>query len=1203
MNKIELDFLNIFQEIIGANKYFDYSEVKNFSLKEKQAFLFVKKINKKFKVNISLRDFLKEPIIKNAYRLAENEFVKRQLKLAKTKKYIKKASFKKYYRASYAQKRFWILYKMNPNSSAYNINQVLEFSGELDVNIFESSFKKIIERHEVFRTNFLEFKDEIVQKIESTKKHLRETKGRYIKFFDARSEKREKIKQRIDKIIDKSFDLEKDNLFRITILRTEKKKYFIIIVFHHIIMDIQSIKIFYNELFYIYRLLSKKGKNNLPPHEIHYKDYAEWEYSVVNQKTIRKQKKYWKEEFNFENNNLNLPIDKSRPSTQTYNGSSEKIVINKRITEKLKKIAKENNTTLFVVFFAIFNIMLHRIVSQKNFIIGTLKINRNFPELNNSIGYYANNLAIKSNIIKSDNYLDYLKRFNNTILLAIENSNFPFEKLIDMLEIERDQSRPPLFNVLFRIMNYDQKKYKGKKSFTIRGVLNKKTKTHFDLMPTVIELPKGDLLFNLIYNTDLFNQETIERFLVILKTLIQNITNNPKQKINDLEIIPKQERQKLLYTFNNTNKEYPKNKTIQELFEEQAEKTPKRIAVEFKDKTLTYEELNKKANQLANYLKKEEKVKKGDILALISERNPESIIAIFAILKAGATYLPIDPAYPQDRIEYMLNQSKAKLLLSAIDKKSKVYAILNKLSNKKSSNNDVGDIKKRGDSRRLRIIDINKRFINSIDISEKYIEKGKEADLAYVIYTSGSTGNPKGVKIEHRAILNTLYWLQDYFKLTKNDVIAQKTALSFTDSVWEIFWPLINGAKLSIFSDNIVKDPKLFIKNLKEKKISYTQFVPALMTVFLEYGKSGYYIDNKVNNVKAETIKNKGNKKERKEGETNTILPNLKYIFNGGEALPPSLANKWYKTFSNVKIANIYGMTESAIYATNYIVPKESDENQISVPLGKPIANEKVHILDNNDKICPLNIPGQIAISGKSLASGYLHNKEITKKSFIKSKQTKEILYKTGDLGKIDYNFNLHYLGRTDHQVKVRGYRVELGEIESIIRKRKDISQCAVIHKKNKQNSDDLYAFYIAKKEIDSDIIKDYIKKYLPNYMVPSFVIYLEEFPLNVHGKIDRKELHKHKIEPKLKNNYQKPEGEIEKRLAKIWREVLGIKRVSRNDNFFNLGGHSLSAIDMLHRINKDLRVEIFLENIFNNLELYKLAKVIENKILKISLK
>jgi acyl-coenzyme A synthetase/AMP-(fatty) acid ligase/acyl carrier protein len=296
-------------------------------------------------------------------------------------------------------------------------------------------------------------------------------------------------------------------------------------------------------------------------------------------------------------------------------------------------------------------------------------------------------------------------------------------------------------------------------------------------------------------------------------------------------------------------------------------------------------------------------------------------------------------------------------------------------------------------------------------------------------------------------------------------------------------------------------------------------------------------------------------------------------------------------------------MTESAIYATNYIVPKESDENQISVPLGKPIANEKVYILDNNDKICPLNIPGQIAISGKSLASGYLHNKEITKKSFIKSKQTKEILYKTGDLGKIDYNFNLHYLGRTDHQVKVRGYRVELGEIESIIRKRKDISQCAVIHKKNKQNSDDLYAFYIAKKEIDSDIIKDYIKKYLPNYMVPSFVIYLEEFPLNVHGKIDRKELHKHKIEPKLKNNYQKPEGEIEKRLAKIWREVLGIKRVSRNDNFFNLGGHSLSAIDMLHRINKDLRVEIFLENIFNNLELYKLAKLIENKILKISLK
>jgi tyrocidine synthetase-3 len=1220
--EIEKKVAKIWQEVLKVKKISRNDNFFNLGGHSLKAIQVLSRINSQFKINLGLKQIFISPIVYEISEDIEKDINKQKSKKNKTPQIIiNKAKPKENYSLSHAQRRMFVLYKLESDSSFYNINNIREISGEFKIDVFQKAVNKLIQRHEAFRTSFKEINGEPVQIIKKKLElkinnyELRNNNHGLEKKKDAgktnQAEQEERIKKIIKKYTLSPFKLESDPLIRVAVIKikegsdnnkknNKQNKHILIISMHHIISDGWSMNVFYRELTEIYNSILKNRKANLPKLSIQYKDYAEWEQSKENQKRLKKQEKYWLKELSGELPVLNLPTDKPRPAMQTYNGDTKYISIDKNTVKKLRQIAEQNNTTLFTLLFAVFNLFLHKISGQSDIIVGTLRAQREIREIENIIGLLHNNLAIRTKIKDNNDFEKLLKEVKQKVLKAISNNEYSFDQLVEKVEVNRDMSRSPLFNVLFRVWENNKKEreinFKNANVNFKKGINDKTTQFDLDCVFFDIDKKQKELGILFKYNTDLFNQETIERFLVMLKTLTKNIVNNPKQKINNLEIIPKQEKQKLLHTFNNTNKEYPKNKTIQELFEEQVKKTPKKIAIEFEDKTLSYQELNKKANQLAHYLIKQEKVKRGDILALISERNPESIIAIFAILKAGATYLPIDPAYPQDRIEYMLNQSKAKLLLSAIDKKSKVYAILNKLSNKKSSNNDVGDIKKRGDSRRLRIIDINKRFINSIDISEKYIEKGEETDLAYVIYTSGSTGNPKGVKIEHRAILNTLYWLQDYFKLTKNDVIAQKTALSFTDSVWEIFWPLINGAKLSIFSDNIVKDPKLFIKNLKEKKISYTQFVPALMTVFLEYGKSGYYIDNKVNNVKAETIKNKGNKKERKEGETNTILPNLKYIFNGGEALPPSLANKWYKTFPNVKIANIYGMTESAIYATNYIVPKESDENQISVPLGKPIANEKVYILDNNDKICPLNIPGQIAISGKSLASGYLHNKEITKKSFIKSKQTKEILYKTGDLGKIDYNFNLHYLGRTDHQVKVRGYRVELGEIESIIRKRKDISQCAVIHKKNKQNSDDLYAFYIAKKEIDSDIIKDYIKKYLPNYMVPSFVIYLEEFPLNVHGKIDRKELHKHKIEPKLKNNYQKPEGEIEKRLAKIWREVLGIKRVSRNDNFFNLGGHSLKAIQVLSRINSQFKIDLGLKKIFTSSTIYEISSIIEKE-------
>jgi amino acid adenylation domain-containing protein len=1185
-NKINDLFLieieNVCRDVLGCKRGVDSKDLLKKIKNDKILKVLFLSIEKRFNVLLSLEE------INNCFKLEDlASLIKKALyqKLKDGKNIIiPKAKPKKNYSLSHAQRRMFVLYKLESDSSFYNICHARIIKGGLNIETIKKSFKLLIARHEILRTNFMEISGEPVQII-------REEGSLRFKIYDLEKVKNVKRKEEKEKnitrlITRKSFKLESDPLLRVTIIKKNKNQHILIISMHHIISDGWSMNIFYRELIEIYNSILENRKANLPELSIQYKDYAEWEQSKENQKRLKKQEKYWLKELSGELPVLNLPTDKPRPAMQTYNGDTKYISIDKNITKKLKQVSEQNNTTLFTLLFAVFNVFLHKISGQKDIIVGTPTTDRGYQEIENNIGLFVNTLAIRTGLDSRELFEEFLEKINNNILESIANKEYPFEELVEKLNPKRDMSRNPLFSVLFQIFQNNNEN----NSKTIKQLHNTKSIlkfsnnqiTKFDMSIKAIETIKDNLTFVCEYNTNLFNQETIERFLIMLKTLTQNIVNNSKQKINNLEIISKQEKQKLLHTFNNTKKEYPKNKTIQELFEEQVEKTPKKIAVEFKDKTLTYEELNKKANQLAHYLRKEEKVKPNDVVAIMVKRSFEMIIGIFAIIKSGGAYLPISPEAPPERIKYYLNNSNAKILLTQDKTKKEV-----KISS----------------SKELKVLTIdNLSKITEKEIERKYKDKNpkiinKSNDLIYVIYTSGSTGKPKGVMIRHFSLLNRLNWMKNNFKLDKNDKILQKTNYTFDVSVWELFLWFLNGASLVFLPPKAENNPEIILKTILKNRVSLVHFVPSMFNEFLKHLEKTKY--------------------------------NLKHfsrlVFTSGENLHLAQVEKFFKITkrankqkNNLGLFNLYGPTEATVDVSYFNCSDIKKTKKVYI--GKPIDNHQLYILNQDQKLQPIGIPGELYISGDGLAKGYINDKNQAKQVFLPHPFKKDTrIYKTGDLAKMHPDGNIEILGRIDHQIKIRGYRIEPEEIEASLKKHNNIKDVIVIAKeiKQKQNKQEenknkqeqvindkyLVAYYTSnnRKKINPSKLKEKLKQNLPDYMIPKFFIHLKQFPLNQNGKLDRLNLPEPKEKDLDKNKYIEPKTEIEKKVAKIWQEVLNVKRVSRNDNFFNLGGHSLKAIQVLSRINSQFKIDLGLKEVFDNQELYELSLSIRHKLIALA--
>ncbi|WP_027630731.1 non-ribosomal peptide synthetase [Ruminiclostridium cellobioparum] len=1012
---------------------------------------------------------------------------------------IPKIEMRDYYSLSAAQKRMYLVSQIDSESTAYNMTQVLKIEGDLDLNHFTQVIEKLVERHEILRTSFEFIEGKPVQKIHQ--------KVSFNIEYNEMEEDKEKVDLMIGEFI-RPYDLSKPPLFRFKLVKlknaSERPTYILLQDMHHIVGDGVSEGILVSEVNELYA-----GKD-LPALNIQYKDYAVWQEKLLESEEVESQKRFWKELLSGELPVLNLPADFTRPIEFSYKGDSVLFALNRELAEKLYQLARENRVTLYIVLLTAYNILLAKYTGQTDIIIGTPSAGRRHSDIQNTLGVFINTLVLRNFPQADKTFSAFLQEVGANVLKVFDNQDYQFEQLVDELNIKRDLSRNPIFDTMFILQNMNIGDVKAE-GLEISGYQYKRKMSQFDIETIAAESKKGiDIEIN--YCTDLFKRETIERFGRHFLNILNFIVDNTQVRLHEIDLLDNEEKDQVLNEFNNTAAEFPRDKTLHELFENQVEKTPLNTALIFNNKTLTYKELNEKSNQLANVLRSKG-IKPDDIVGIMVERSFEMLIGIMGILKAGGAYLPIDTEYPEERINYILDDGGAKLVLTRKQLEHKLRF--------------AGEI-----------IDLEEESLYQGDY--KNLEKiNNPKDLAYVIYTSGSTGKPKGVMIEHGSAVNILIGLQEDYPLLEEDTYLLKTTYTFDVSVAELFGWFYAGGRLAILEPGEEKNPQKVLEAIEQYHVTHINFVPSMLNLFLDICAK----------------------------EKTHTLDKLRYIFACGEALPKEVVNKFNKISSKVKLENIYGPTESTIYATRYSLSDSAYQD--IVPIGQPLQNIQAYILDKNNNLQPIGVPGELCLGGKGIARGYINRPELTSSKFIPNPfRAGEKIYKTGDLVKWLPDGNIEYLGRMDHQVKIRGFRIELGEIESQLYKLEYIKEAVVVAREDaKSGTKYLCAYIVADRDLIVHEIRENLKTTLPEYMVPSYFIQMENLPLSQNGKIDRKALPAQDGKFSTGEEYVAPSNEIEQKLVEVWQEILGVKKVGIKDNFFDLGGNSLKAIQMMGRL------------------------------------
>lgn len=948
-------------------------------------------IIKEFKIKLNFEDFFAHPTLESMANFIEKNIDEGKNKLSVSK--IEKIPNQEFYELSSSQKRLWVLSKFENGSEAYNTPIVVELNGNVDENRVETTLIKLIQRHEAFRT--------IIKTINGS------PKAKILDNVDFKLEIREEnnIENDIKHFL-RPFDLENDILIRAGIIKRKDKNdcYILVIVVHHIISDGTSLGILTNEFCDLYN-----GKV-LPELTIQYKDFAAWQNKLLLTDTIKKQETYWKDIFSSEIPILDLPTEYQRPAIQSFKGANYYFNISSEISNRIKQYALDNKLTIYMVMLAAYNILLNKYTEKEDIVVGCPIAGRHHSDLNKIVGMFVNTLALRNFPKDELSFRDFVMNVKDTCLGAYENQDYQFEDLVDLLNIKRDTSRNPIFETMLTLQNMDRGE------FSIEGIEANKfdfeNKTSmFDITLKIYDDNNGYFV-DVEYCTSLFSKQYIKRFTEHFIKVLEDITNNPDILIKDIEIITKPEKDQIVNQFNNTNFIYNTHNTIKEIFEESVELNSNRTAVIFNDEKMTYREFNDKCNQLAHKLK-DIKVDRNVLVGVIADRSIEMYIAIMAIIKAGGAYVPISPEYPNQRIEYIVNNSNTKLILSSNEYVNLIRSIKEDIT----------------------IIDINDNNLYTGD-TKNLPTITQQNDLVYIIYTSGSTGLPKGVQVENISLINRICWMQKQYPITKEDVIIQKTIFTFDVSVWEIFWWSFQGAAMCILPQGDEKDAKSIITCIEKNNVTIIHFVPSMLTLFLDY-------------IESENI--------------NKSVKSLRHVFSSGEALTISQVNQFRKLLYNsnkTQLNNLYGPTEATIDVTYFNCMATEKYN--SIPIGKPIDNIRLYVLDKYNKLQPIGIPGELCIAGIGLARGYLNNKELTDEKFLANQFINEDrIYKTGDIAKWREDGNLEYLGRNDHQVKLRGFRIELGEIERCIDKCSFIKENVVVLNHEENNNDKLIAYLI----------------------------------------------------------------------------------------------------------------------------------------------
>lgn len=1039
---------------------------------------------------------------------------------------------------SSGQQQFWLLAQLAPDTPVYNECVTIRIPGPLDAAALESSLNEFIRRHEICRTTFPVVDGMPVQLIAPS---LTLT----LPLIDLRSlpeGERETEAQRIMmENASKLFDLSADPLLRPILLRLGNEEHRLFLSLHHIIFDgIALYQIFLPELNAIYEAFVAGQPSPLPEPSIQYADYACWQREWLQGDHITAQMDYWKKQLADAPTSLELPTDRPRPAVQSYRGAMRLFTFSKQLTDTLKAVGQQEGVTFYMTLVAAFQTLLYHYTGQEDMLTGTASAGRKLPEVQRMMGFFLHTLVLRTNLSGNPTFRELLTQIRDVTLAAMAHQDVPFEYLVKDLQPERSLNMNPFFQTLLTLVPPQPILAS---SWTLTQMDAHAGTAKFDLYLEVDDTP-GGLVGRFMYNTDLFDAATIERMAEHWQILLAGIARDPAQRIGDLPILSDKELHRLLVEWNNTQTTYPAHQAVHRLFEAQVERTPEAVALIYEDRAITYRELNCRANQLAHRLRAVG-VASASVVGICMDRSLELIVSVLAILKAGGAYLPLDPSYPIDRLAFMLRDTQAPVLIAQ--------------------------------NHYLDLFAAQALHLISLDADWQAIEHEPQENLpgetggdslAYIMYTSGSTGWPKGVEIRHRSI-NRLVFGVDYARLDDTCTLMHMAAISFDASTLEVWGALLHGARCVLYPERI-PTPKNIKALIRKHHVTTLWLTASLFNAIID--------------------------------EDPYTLSGAQQVMTGGEALSVAHISRASRALPSTEFINGYGPTETTTFACCYSIPRAVDETWRSIPIGRPIGNTTIYILDRHMRPTPIGVPGELHIGGAGLARGYLNHPELTAARFVAnpfSDDPEARLYKTGDLVRYLPDGNIEFIGRIDQQVKIRGFRIEPGEIETALGQHPSVLEALVVARENTRKEKYLLTYIVPRHghTLTEEELRLFLKQSLPEYMIPSRFIQLESFPLTPNGKLDWQALPAPDVDDDMTiDSYVAPTSMTELQLVAIWEYLLKREHIGIRDNFFYLGGHSLLAALLVDRIEQSFGKKIPLATLFAGPTIEQLANALQQE-------
>ncbi len=1032
---------------------------------------------------------------------------------------------------SFAQESLWFLDQLAPNSAAYNIPYKAELIGPLHVDALGRALNEIVRRHEPLRTTYLLDGGIPAQMIAPTA----QLSMPLVDLQEIPPADRDIEMERMSREeAQKPFNLEKDLMVRAVLLRLESEKHVLLLIMHHIAGDDWTMGVLFRELVVLYEAFKAGRESPLPELAIRYSDYAAWQRLWLRGEVLEEQLSYWRRQLAGAPQVLELPMDRPRPSVQTFAGEVRTSTLTPLLSDSIKSLCRQEGVTLFMLLLAAFKILLHRYTGQTDIVVGSPIASRNQTEIEGLIGFFVNSICLRTDLSGDPGFRELLGRVREAALGAYSHQDVPIKQVVEEFQLRRELSRNPMVQIMFALQNPPPSHIKtGELMVSPKEFHNGTSK--LDLTLFMGETQQG-LIAMAEYNADLFDKETVDRMLGHLQMILEEIVISPERRISELLLLTNAEQQRLLLEWNDTQRAYPRDQCLHHLIETQVERTPDAVAVVFENQRLTYQELNDRANRIAHRLLVLGVVPEN-LVGLCMERSPDMVVGLLGILKAGAAYVPIDPDYPRERIDFILRDSRSSVLIT------KQY-LLKSMPEHRAH---------------VLCLDHDKEILTRCRPDNPAVPLCPQ-NLAYLIYTSGSTGVPKAVAIEHSSVVTFVHWVQDAFSRDEMAGVLASTSICFDLSVFELFATLCRGGKV-ILAENVLHLPNLSAAH----EVTLINTVPSAMTELIRM---------------------------------DAVPATIRTVNLAGEALKNALVQQIYSRQSIDRVLNLYGPSEDTTYTTWAVMKRGATRNP---PIGRPIANTRVYLLDPGGRPVPQGVPGELFIGGDGLARGYLGRADLTAEKFVPDPFrffAGSRMYRTGDLARYLSDGNIEFLGRIDHQVKIRGFRIELGEIEAALVDHPAVREAIVIAHDDGSDAKRLVA-YVTSKQAPSPASRElrlFLEQKLPLSMMPSAFIFLPVLPLTPNGKIDRRALPAPDWSRSGSTSaFEAPTTPTEEALSEIWQRVLGFDQVSIHDNFFELGGHSLMATQMISRIRTSLQMEMPLRQIFMTPTIAALAEYIES--------